>query len=295
MRRPGIEKNRHGDTLVEVMFSISIFAFVAMITINMMNDGINTAQRTLEAQMARNEIDAQAEALRFVHNSYVADRQKTNSASQFHTIWKSIVSKAKQPSVVGQDGFDINNLNECADVYEEHINNFGAFALNARLILPKLSLAGFSYLGKDYDKYIKDRIVLNKDDGAFGPTPLYPRIIYKTLNTNAGEKTYDVEGDTALDEGATLYNDIDKVQDIFEKLDDKNKILDNKEEDNNDINIYIGHENNLDDDVTVIKTNYKTSKDNGTIAIIGPKRMEYYRVVNLLDYIKKQIERDGNE
>ncbi len=90
------------------------------------------------------------------------------------------------------------------------------------------------------------------------------------------------------------FNDIDKVQDIFEKLDDKDKMLSIKE-DNNDINIYIGHENNLDDDVTVIKTNYKTSKDNGTIAIVGPKRMEYSRVVNLLDYIKKQIERDGNE
>ena len=90
------------------------------------------------------------------------------------------------------------------------------------------------------------------------------------------------------------FNDIDKVQDIFEKLDDKDKMLSIKE-DNNDINIYIGHENNLDDDVTVIKTNYKTDKDNGTIAIVGPKRMEYSRVVNLLDYIKKQIERDGNE
>ena len=90
------------------------------------------------------------------------------------------------------------------------------------------------------------------------------------------------------------FNDIDKVQDIFEKLDDKDKMLSIKE-DNNDINIYIGHENNLDDDVTIIRTNYKTDKDNGTIAIVGPKRMEYSRVVNLLDYIKKQIERDGNE
>ena len=47
----------------------------------------------------------------------------------------------------------------------------------------------------------------------------------------------------------------------------------------------------MDPDVTVIKTNYKTNKDEGTIAIIGPKRMEYDKVVNLLDYIKKQIER----
>ena len=90
------------------------------------------------------------------------------------------------------------------------------------------------------------------------------------------------------------FSDIDKVQNIFEKLDDKDTMLSIKEENDNDIKIYIGHENHLNDDVTVIKTNYKTDKDNGTIAIIGPKRMEYSRVVNLLDYIKKQIERDEN-
>ena len=87
------------------------------------------------------------------------------------------------------------------------------------------------------------------------------------------------------------FNDLSKVRNIFDKLDNEEKLL-NIEEKNNDINIYIGHENDLDEDVTVIKTNYQTDKDNGTIAIIGPKRMEYSRVVNLLDYIKKQIERE---
>ena len=86
------------------------------------------------------------------------------------------------------------------------------------------------------------------------------------------------------------FNNVDKIRDIFEKLDNE-EILENIEEKDNNINVYIGHENKLDDDMTVIKTNYKTDKDNGTIAIIGPKRMEYSRVVNLLDYIKKQIER----
>ena len=86
------------------------------------------------------------------------------------------------------------------------------------------------------------------------------------------------------------FNNVDKIRDIFEKLDDED-ILENIEENDNDINVYIGHENKIDEDITVIKTNYKTDKDNGTIAIIGPKRMEYSRVVNLLDYIKKQIER----
>lgn len=85
------------------------------------------------------------------------------------------------------------------------------------------------------------------------------------------------------------FNNVDKIRDIFEKLDDDD-LLESIEEEDNNINVYIGHENKIDDDITVIKTSYKTDKDNGTIAIIGPKRMEYSRVVNLLDYIKKQIE-----
>lgn len=86
------------------------------------------------------------------------------------------------------------------------------------------------------------------------------------------------------------FNNVSKVKDIFSKLDDKD-LMEHIEEDNNDINIYIGHENEMDPDVAVVKTNYKTNKDEGTIAIIGPKRMQYDKVVNLLDYIKKQIER----
>lgn len=86
------------------------------------------------------------------------------------------------------------------------------------------------------------------------------------------------------------FNNVSKIRDIFEKLDD-DELLENIEEKDNNINVYIGHENQIDDDITIIKTNYKTDKDNGTIAIIGPTRMEYSRVVNLLDYIKKQIER----
>lgn len=45
----------------------------------------------------------------------------------------------------------------------------------------------------------------------------------------------------------------------------------------------------VDDDVTVIKTKYKTGNDEGTIAIIGPKRMDYERIVSMLEYIKENI------
>ena len=86
------------------------------------------------------------------------------------------------------------------------------------------------------------------------------------------------------------FNDTDKIRDILDKFDDQEIINSIKEEDNG-INIYIGSENDIDDNVTVIKTKYNFGGEEGTIALIGPKRMEYDRVFALLDYIKTNIER----
>lgn len=86
------------------------------------------------------------------------------------------------------------------------------------------------------------------------------------------------------------FNNIEKIQGIFNKLDNKEEIIDSIKEENNDIKIYIGKENKLDDDVTVIQTKYHSKGEEGTIAIVGPKRMDYDRVVTLLDYIKNNLE-----
>ena len=86
------------------------------------------------------------------------------------------------------------------------------------------------------------------------------------------------------------FSSVDKIKDIFGKLDNEEQIINSIEEENNDIKVYIGKENNLDDEVTVIKTKYHTADQEGTIAIVGPKRMDYDRVVTLLEYIKSNIE-----
>ena len=88
------------------------------------------------------------------------------------------------------------------------------------------------------------------------------------------------------------FNNVEKIQEIFNKLDNKEEIIDSLKikEENNDIKIYIGKENNLDSDVTVIQTKYHSKGEEGTIAIVGPKRMDYEKVVTLLDYIKNNIE-----
>ena len=86
------------------------------------------------------------------------------------------------------------------------------------------------------------------------------------------------------------FNNIEKIKDIYNKLDDEDEMIQSIEEVNNDIKIYIGKENNLDEEVTVIKAKYHSKGQEGTIAIVGPKRMDYDRVVTLLEFIKENIE-----
>lgn len=85
------------------------------------------------------------------------------------------------------------------------------------------------------------------------------------------------------------FSNVDKIKKIFDKFDSP-EVIDFIEEDKNDVNVYIGKETKLDDDVTIIKTKYNIDGEEGTIAIIGPKRMEYNRVVNMLEFIKENLE-----
>ena len=89
----------------------------------------------------------------------------------------------------------------------------------------------------------------------------------------------------------------------FEKIDTaKNflSILDTKEEMveilnsglAKDINVYIGDENENKDlkDLSIITFKHKVgNKDMGTIGIIGPKRMNYSKVISIMKYISKKL------
>ncbi len=87
------------------------------------------------------------------------------------------------------------------------------------------------------------------------------------------------------------FDNADRIREIINKFEDKEIVNAIKEEDNG-INVYIGSENHFDDDVTIVKTKYVVDGEEGTIALIGPKRMEYDRVITLLDFIKENIEKE---
>lgn len=87
------------------------------------------------------------------------------------------------------------------------------------------------------------------------------------------------------------YENSEAVKRIADKLEDKSFTNMLKDiDDNGEIKIYIGKESNFDDDVTVIRKNYNINGTEGTIAIIGPKRMEYERVVSMLNYMIDELE-----
>ena len=112
--------------------------------------------------------------------------------------------------------------------------------------------------------------------------------VFYDVFTNFTNKNVDIVGKKNI-LNQPEFNNIDKVTEILDKLDDSN-VVNMVEEQDNDIKIYIGKENNLDEDMTVIKTKYRTPLEEGTIAIVGPKRMEYDRVISMLDYIKSNLE-----
>lgn len=92
------------------------------------------------------------------------------------------------------------------------------------------------------------------------------------------------------------YDNVEEIRRITSKFEDEDlikKIEETKK--GNEVNIYIGEESEFDPNVTVIKTTYHYHGEKGTIAIIGPKRMEYDRVVGLLSYINKNLNDESEE
>lgn len=90
------------------------------------------------------------------------------------------------------------------------------------------------------------------------------------------------------------FSTVDDIKNVISKFESE-EIVSKIEETEDEVKIYIGKESEFDDNLTVIKTKYKTFDNEGTIAIIGPKRMEYERVVTMLEYIKEQLEKRYNE
>jgi type II secretory pathway pseudopilin PulG len=64
-------QTRRGDTLIEVLFAVSVFSLVVVSALALMNQGTAASQRSLEMTIVRQQMDNQADTLRFLHAAYV--------------------------------------------------------------------------------------------------------------------------------------------------------------------------------------------------------------------------------
>lgn len=194
---------KRGDTLIEVMFAIAVFSMVAVISISMMNAGVSSGERSLELVTARNELNGQAEALRFIHSSYVSeltlptcDSQEVKNnpgekCQQFASLWKKIVDNAMAPRTEGaamSDDFSMPEgiLGSCKDYYNPVGSNLltknRAFVLNTRKIGKDKLNASTNENELSENVYIS----ISEHPEAFREPTLGARLIY-TKDASSGE------------------------------------------------------------------------------------------------------------
>jgi len=82
---------QRGDTLVEVLFAVAVFSLVAVGGMSVMNAGLSTVQRSLEMSLAREEMDSQAEVIRFMHDSYISAYPNIISGTPAYE-WQRIIN-----------------------------------------------------------------------------------------------------------------------------------------------------------------------------------------------------------
>lgn len=122
-------KKEAGDTIVEVLFAVAVFAMVAVGSMSIMNQGTATAERSLEITLVRQQIDAQAEAIRYIHDAYVAAFQNNGAAPTGTAAeWVKMTSKTAGKGADGASAFGQIGGDRCPST----VPGQRPFILNAR-------------------------------------------------------------------------------------------------------------------------------------------------------------------
>lgn len=117
-----------GDTIIEVLFAITVFSLVAVGAMAIMNQGTSAAQRALEISIVRQEVDAQAEALRFLNSSYLATYQVGSETPDEDTPagqWAEMIESVGNNGSTSASDFSVDGR-ECPSPPQ------GSFVLNAK-------------------------------------------------------------------------------------------------------------------------------------------------------------------
>ncbi len=198
------------------MFAVGIFGLVAIGAIGIMNKGLYDAQKALEITMARQEIDAQAEALRFLHEAYLSEQNNHDQKRTYSMIWKHLQSLIYTPSDPKLSQF-FNSYNgiSCNAIYSDdkalpaQSNNTTAapFIVNTRRLDETTAAAVMKIRLKadgSIDTYTSPAqtnstgiLIYRSSAAIIESTPTYPRLLFSTkvssTFTDLEENLSDVE------------------------------------------------------------------------------------------------------
>lgn len=88
------------------------------------------------------------------------------------------------------------------------------------------------------------------------------------------------------------FSDVNKIHSFYSMLEDDNKIVDLLRDKENGIKVTIGKENKFKaiQDFSLITASYELGENQkGTIALLGPTRMEYRKVIGLLNALSNEM------
>ena len=111
--RLNTRNSQKGDTIIEVMFAVAVFAMVAVGCLSIMNQGTAAAQRSLEITLVRHQIDAQAETLRYIHQAYVASFNKDTVVTGSAAEWVKMTDPSSGKGASAASAFGVTNGGLC--------------------------------------------------------------------------------------------------------------------------------------------------------------------------------------
>lgn len=182
--------SKRGDTLIEVMLAVGIFSMVAVAVVAVMSGGTSSAQTALETTLAREEINTQAEALRFIQSAYIAE--KDSNVGKFGELWQAITKESinfANPENINETLLKYSP-NDCSVLYQDdnsEVRQYG-FAINTRklgiFMTPQdIIIQGSQKNGSEY---------------IMTPASTYPRLVYSDdanlIDSGTNQNLENVEG-----------------------------------------------------------------------------------------------------
>ena len=190
---------KKGDTLVEVALAIGIFSMVAIAITSVISSSTAGTQTALETTLTREEIDTQAESLRFIQNAYAAN-QNESSGNKVDALWQAIKEQAIDFDQVTFSTLDADQLNATLQYNPTTCQNMltdlpvevakRAFVINPR------ALSTLSDVNIDVDDSVNSILITNSGTNAskFTSPSIYPRLVFGGDPENNGSLVTDGTG-----------------------------------------------------------------------------------------------------